>query len=142
MISQLGVALLLGTEGLLNSSPMSLLMIAISHLSVLFTIESIFSLKTSGVLRRHFPQKVAYLKSGYICIVGHGRDLLCDKVQSAQGPSGQQHFARGLWNTSFQQVCPECDGALHVMGHETRREIVIIPAQVKIVEHVRNQNVL
>ena len=35
-----------------------------------------------------------------------------------------------------KQVCPECDGALHVMGRETtRRELKIIPAQVKIVEH-------
>ena len=36
-------------------------------------------------------------------------------------------------------VCPECGGNLHVMGHETmRRELVIIPAQAKIVEHVRS----
>jgi len=36
-----------------------------------------------------------------------------------------------------EQICPECGGPLHVMGHETRRELVIIPAQVKIREHVR-----
>ncbi|OCN01268.1 transposase [Clostridium sp. W14A] len=36
-----------------------------------------------------------------------------------------------------EQICPECGGLLHVMGHETRRELVIIPAQVKIREHVR-----
>ena len=36
-----------------------------------------------------------------------------------------------------EQICPECAGALHVMGKETRRELVIIPAQAKIREHVR-----
>jgi transposase len=35
------------------------------------------------------------------------------------------------------QVCPECSGNLHVMGQESRRELVIIPAQAKIREHVR-----
>jgi len=36
-----------------------------------------------------------------------------------------------------EQICPECGGDLHVMGREKRRELVIIPAQVKIREHVR-----
>lgn len=36
-----------------------------------------------------------------------------------------------------EQICPECGGELHVMGREKRRELVIIPARVKIVEHVR-----
>jgi transposase len=36
-----------------------------------------------------------------------------------------------------EQVCPECAGKLHVMGHDTRRELTIIPAQVKVVEHRR-----
>jgi len=37
-----------------------------------------------------------------------------------------------------EQVCPECDGNLHVMGHETlRRELKLIPAKAVIVEHVR-----
>lgn len=36
-----------------------------------------------------------------------------------------------------EQVCPECGGPLHVMGRDIRRELVIIPAQVKIREHVR-----
>ena len=35
------------------------------------------------------------------------------------------------------KVCPECGGELHVMGRETRRELLIIPAQVKVREHVR-----
>ena len=35
-----------------------------------------------------------------------------------------------------EQVCPECGGRLHVMGCERRRELVIIPAQVKIREHI------
>jgi transposase len=36
-----------------------------------------------------------------------------------------------------ERVCPECGSELHVMGHDTRRELVIIPAQVKVVEHVQ-----
>jgi len=36
-----------------------------------------------------------------------------------------------------ERICPECGGPMHVMGHETRRELKIIPAQVKVVEHVR-----
>lgn len=36
-----------------------------------------------------------------------------------------------------EQLCPECGGPLHVMGREKRRELVIVPAQVKIREHVR-----
>jgi len=38
-----------------------------------------------------------------------------------------------------EQICPECDGALHVMGRETlRRELKLIPAKAVIIEHVRN----
>ena len=33
------------------------------------------------------------------------------------------------------QLCPDCGEALHVMGHEIRRELKIIPAQAVIVEH-------
>jgi len=36
-----------------------------------------------------------------------------------------------------EQICPECSGNLHVMGSETRRELIIVPAQVKIREHIR-----
>ena len=36
-----------------------------------------------------------------------------------------------------EQVCPECGGALHIMGRDTRRELKIIPAKAVIVEHVR-----
>jgi transposase len=36
-----------------------------------------------------------------------------------------------------EQVCPQCGGAMHVMGRETRRELKIIPAQAVIVEHIR-----
>ena len=36
-----------------------------------------------------------------------------------------------------QQICPECSCQMHVMGCETRRELVIIPAQAKIREHSR-----
>lgn len=36
-----------------------------------------------------------------------------------------------------ERVCPECGGELHVMGRDMRRELVIVPAQVKIREHIR-----
>ena len=37
-----------------------------------------------------------------------------------------------------EQVCPECEGHLHVMGKETlRRELKLIPAKAVIVEHIR-----
>jgi transposase len=37
-----------------------------------------------------------------------------------------------------EQICPECDGALHVMGRETlRRELKLIPAKAVIIEHIR-----
>jgi transposase len=35
-----------------------------------------------------------------------------------------------------EQLCPECGGELHVMGRNSRQELVIIPAQVKIRKHV------
>lgn len=34
-------------------------------------------------------------------------------------------------------ICPECDGELHRMSKEVRREIKVIPAQVKVVNHER-----
>lgn len=36
-----------------------------------------------------------------------------------------------------ERFCPECKEAMHVMGHDTRRELEIIPARVRIIEHVR-----
>ena len=36
-----------------------------------------------------------------------------------------------------EQICEECGGALHVMGHDKRRELEIIPARVVVVEHDR-----
>lgn len=36
-----------------------------------------------------------------------------------------------------ERVCPDCGGALHTMGHDVRKELKIIPAQVKVVEHKR-----
>ncbi len=35
------------------------------------------------------------------------------------------------------KICPSCDSTLHEMSKEIRKELKIIPAQVKIVEHVR-----
>ncbi|PAV31081.1 IS66 family transposase [Virgibacillus profundi] len=37
-----------------------------------------------------------------------------------------------------EQVCSCCSGALHEMSTEVRKELKIIPAQVKVVEHVRH----
>ena len=37
-----------------------------------------------------------------------------------------------------ERICAECGEHLHEMGHESRRELVIIPAQTKIREHVRH----
>lgn len=34
-----------------------------------------------------------------------------------------------------ERICPDCGGVLRVMGHTVRRELEIIPAQVKVVEH-------
>ena len=36
-----------------------------------------------------------------------------------------------------EQVCPECGSEMHVMGHDIRQELKIIPAQVLVTEHVR-----
>ena len=34
-----------------------------------------------------------------------------------------------------ERTCPECGEELHVMGHNTRQELTIIPARVKVVKH-------
>jgi transposase len=36
------------------------------------------------------------------------------------------------------RVCPECGGDMHVMGHDSRHELKIIPAQAKVIEHRRS----
>ena len=36
-----------------------------------------------------------------------------------------------------EQQCQACNGPLHEMGEEVRRELKVIPAEVKVVEHVR-----
>lgn len=36
-----------------------------------------------------------------------------------------------------EQICPECDGPLHVMGRHVRRELKLVPAKAVIVEHVQ-----
>lgn len=35
-----------------------------------------------------------------------------------------------------EQICPKCGDNLHVMSKEVRKELTIIPAKVKVVEHV------
>jgi transposase len=35
-----------------------------------------------------------------------------------------------------ERVCCQCGGPLHVMGHETKQELEIIPAQMKVIEQV------
>ena len=37
-----------------------------------------------------------------------------------------------------EKACSQCREPMHVMSKETRRELKIIPAQVSVVEHVRN----
>lgn len=37
-----------------------------------------------------------------------------------------------------ERFCPDCGNGLHTIGRDTRRELVIIPAQAKIREHVRH----
>ena len=37
-----------------------------------------------------------------------------------------------------EMICPKCFSTLHVMSKEIRRELKIIPAQVIVVEHVRD----
>lgn len=37
-----------------------------------------------------------------------------------------------------ERVCPCCNGALHAMSTEVRQELKIIPAEVKVVKHVRH----
>jgi len=36
-----------------------------------------------------------------------------------------------------EKICPQCSGKLHEMGHDSRRELKIIPAKVRVVEHKR-----
>ncbi|HHY95025.1 MAG TPA: IS66 family transposase [Firmicutes bacterium] len=36
-----------------------------------------------------------------------------------------------------EQVCPQCGGPMHEMSTEVREELKIIPAQVKVLKHVR-----
>src|SRR5579872_6615561 len=38
-----------------------------------------------------------------------------------------------------QQVCPACAGTLHPMGADTRVEVEIVPALVKVVQHIRTK---
>ena len=37
-----------------------------------------------------------------------------------------------------EQVCPKCEGPLHEMSTEVRQELKVIPAQVKVVKHIRH----
>lgn len=37
-----------------------------------------------------------------------------------------------------ERICPCCNGAMHAMSTEIRRELKIIPAEVKVVKHVRH----
>jgi len=36
-----------------------------------------------------------------------------------------------------EQTCPECEHPLHVIGKRTYRELVVIPAKVKVKEHIQ-----
>lgn len=39
--------------------------------------------------------------------------------------------------TDSEQVCSCCGGSLHEMSTEVRKELKIVPAEVKVVEHIR-----
>jgi transposase len=34
-----------------------------------------------------------------------------------------------------ERICPDCGGVLRVMGHAVRKELTVIPAQIKVIEH-------
>ena len=38
--------------------------------------------------------------------------------------------------TESEQICPDCGNALRVIGHDTREELVLIPATAKIRRHI------
>ncbi len=38
--------------------------------------------------------------------------------------------------TDEESVCPTCGDDLHIMSKEIRKELNIIPAKVKVIEHV------
>ncbi|MEY8304561.1 IS66 family transposase zinc-finger binding domain-containing protein [Anaerosalibacter bizertensis] len=40
--------------------------------------------------------------------------------------------------TEEERICPICNNHLHQMSKEIRKELKVIPAQVVVVEHVRN----
>ena len=39
--------------------------------------------------------------------------------------------------TAEEQVCPSCQGTMHEMSKEIRKELKVVPAQVMVTEHVR-----
>lgn len=41
--------------------------------------------------------------------------------------------------TEEERVCPECAGHLHEMGADIHQEIEIVPAQVKLIKHIRHK---
>jgi transposase len=57
------------------------------------------------------------------------RDLKLEKL-----PKEMIHYSL----PAEQQVCSCCQGALHEMTTEVRRELKVIPAEVKVVEHVQS----
>jgi len=41
--------------------------------------------------------------------------------------------------TEEERVCPDCAGHLHEMGVDIHQEIQIVPAQVKVIKHIRHK---
>lgn len=49
-------------------------------------------------------------------------------------PTEQIHYEL----TEEELTCPQCEGTLHDMSQEVRKELKVIPAQVIVVEHIRH----
>lgn len=63
------------------------------------------------------------------------------KKQAGQRAQNLENLPKETINyrlAESEQVCACCDGALHEMSTEVRKELKVIPAQVKVVEHVRH----
>lgn len=39
--------------------------------------------------------------------------------------------------TEDEKICPQCDGSLHQMSETVRKEVVFVPASVKVIKHIQ-----
>lgn len=69
-------------------------------------------------------------------VVGHTRHKAAGKREQDLGALPTEQIVHEL--PEDERICPECSELLHACGHDTlRRELVVIPAQVKVVEHIQ-----